>query len=403
MPRTTHSTVQLRRRAVGAIVVASALWATIGLPAGSAGASSFGAQAWGSNADGEMGNGTISTSGCACVTPPAAVPGLTGVIGVTAGGQFGAALLSDGTVDAWGLNQSGELGRGTTGVDMPSPAPVSALSGVVQISAGQDYTLALLNDGTVESWGDNSSGELGNGSTTLSDVPVAVSGLTGVKAIAAGYEFGLALLNDGTVMAWGDNSAGSLGDGTTTNSSVPVPVSGLKGVTAVAGGGGFGLALLKNGKVKSWGGNIFGELGDGKTKSTTKPVAAKSLKGVKAIAAGAYHALAVLKNGTVRAWGLNFDGDLGNGTTTGPQTCGSLACGKTPKPVPGISTATTVSAGGGDSLALLSNGTIEAWGSNSQGGLGNGGTTDSDVPTPVDGLSGVQRISDGPNFAMAES
>ena len=130
---------------------------------------------------------------------------------------------------AWGCNDSGQLGNGTT-TDSDVPVAVSGLGGVTAIAAGADHSLALLSDGTVMAWGYNGSGQLGNGTTTDSDVPVAVSGLSGtVTAIAGGGTHSLALLSDGTVMAWGRNGSGQLGNGTTTDSHVPVAVSGLSG------------------------------------------------------------------------------------------------------------------------------------------------------------------------------
>ena len=126
---------------------------------------------------------------------------------------------------AWGYNGFGELGNGTsTGPDAcayndpcgTTPAAVTGLSGVTAVSAGGvGFDLALLSTGTVEAWGDNRFGQLGDGTTTSSDVPVAVTGLSGVIAISAGGDFALALLSNGTVKAWGDDDTGQLGDGAT--------------------------------------------------------------------------------------------------------------------------------------------------------------------------------------------
>src|SRR2546428_345598 len=160
-------------------------------------------------------------------------------------------------VTAWGGNFYGQLGNGSsTGPDTcmfgepcsTTPVAVSGLmSGVSTVSAGGGHSLTLLKNGTVMAWGDNFYGQLGDGTTVNSDVPVAVSGLSGVTAVSAGRLHGLALLSDGTVRAWGDNVYGQLGDGSTSSSDVPVPVSGVGGVAAVSAGGAHSLALLGEG------------------------------------------------------------------------------------------------------------------------------------------------------------
>jgi alpha-tubulin suppressor-like RCC1 family protein len=298
--------------------------------------------AWGENELGQLGDGTdVGPSMCGrkgrvevervetepCSPTPVAVSGLSGVVAVAAGVSHSLALLSDGTVMAWGGNSDGQLGDGTTkGSD--APVVVSGLSGVTAIAAGSDYSLALLSDGTVMAWGGNESGQLGDGSTKRSDVPVAVSGLSGVSAIAAatGGSHSLALLNSGTVMAWGADGEGQLGDGSTEGSDVPVEVSGLTGVTAIAAGEASSLALLSDGAIMSWGTNGGGQLGVGGRESIefphemlaysdvpvrvcavgVEPVllcrSGPFLGGVRAISAGSAYELAVLETSTV-GWG----------------------------------------------------------------------------------------------------
>src|SRR5262249_37404323 len=158
---------------------------------------------------------------------------LTEVASVSAGEEFSLALLENGTVMAWGKDFRGQLGNGATGLSGSSdvPVPVVGLSEVVAVSAGAGFSLALLKNGTVVAWGSNEAGQLGDGAEgpgTESDVPVAVTGLSEVVAIAAGTSFGLAVRRNGTVMAWGQNAHGQLGDGAegfASSSDVPVPVS----------------------------------------------------------------------------------------------------------------------------------------------------------------------------------
>jgi RHS repeat-associated protein len=294
------------------------------------------------------------------------------------------------------------------------PVAVRGLSGVTAIAAGGGFGLALLSNGTVMAWGSNNHGELGNGESTgpeqcngeaCSTTPVAVSGLSGVTAIATGNYHALALLSNGTVKAWGFNADGELGDGSTTNSDVPVTVSGLSGVTAIAANGYYSLALLSNGTVKAWGENFYGQLGNGTSGVGTNsdvPVAVSGLSGVTAIAAGFWHALALLSNGTVKAWGDNREGQLGNGKTTNSDV---------PVAVSGLSEVAGIAGGFEHSLALLGNGTVKAWGYNRYGQLGNGTYINSDVPVAVSGLTGEARgiaagayssLAFGPEFPVGE-
>jgi len=254
--------------------------------------------AWGTDTDGELGDGKTGVSS----NVPVAVSGLSGVTAIAAGRTHALALLGNGTVMAWGFNLEGELGNGTT-TESDVPVAVSGLSKVTAIAAGEFYSLALLKNGTVMAWGYNESGELGDGTTTgpekcgnwpCSKVPIPVSGLSGVAAISAGQDHGLALLSGGTVMGWGANGFGQLGDGTRTSSDVPVAVSGLTGVTAISAGYGFSLALLNNETVRGWGADEEGQLGDGKTEypGSDVPVTVSELSHATAISAGGSHSLA---------------------------------------------------------------------------------------------------------------
>jgi alpha-tubulin suppressor-like RCC1 family protein len=217
-----------------------------------------------------------------------------------------------------------------------TPVAVSGLSGVSAVAAGDVHSLALLSNGTVMAWGANGDGQLGDGTTTNRDLPLAVSGLSGVTAISAGSRHSVALLSNGTVMAWGDNEYGQLGDGTTTDRHVPVVVSGLSGVTAISAGDVHSLALLSNGTVMAWGSKSLGLLGTGGqlaeefygtaysdlpltvcavgTYPPAKCASGPYLSGVSAISAGPDHSMALLNTGAVVSWGQGGHGQLGNGT-----------------------------------------------------------------------------------------
>lgn len=294
----------------------------------------------------------------------------------------------------WGKNTYLQLGNGGNQAYSASPTAVSGLKFVTQIAAGGRHSLALIANETVLAWGSDEFLQLGE-EGNASSVPVLVKGLTGVKAIAAGSEHSLALLANGTVMAWGENEYGQLGDGNTKESG-PVLVKGLTGVKAISAGATFSLALLSNGTVMAWGDNEEGELGDGKAGSSTTPVAVKALKNVSAISAGGNFALALLADGTVESWGSNGFGQLGG--EGNEEEAGS----NVPVPVNGLSGVAQVAAGAHHALALLSDGTVMAWGEDTYGELGNGAMkTSQQTPVAVSGLSGVSGVSAGGQDSVA--
>jgi alpha-tubulin suppressor-like RCC1 family protein len=361
-----------------------------GLPgpvASAAAAITTSVMSWGDNSAGELGDGTLTAS-----TAPLAVGGSGGLRAISAGGRHVLGLLSNGTVLSWGDDTSGQIGNGlaSAGDNAENPVAVNGLTGVTAVSAGTEHSLALLSNGTVMAWGDNTRGELGDGTHTSSAVPVAVKGLTGVKAVSAGNEFSLALLTDGRVMAWGDGVDGQLGDGKFASSDVPVAVSGLTGVTAVSAGGYHALALMSGGTVQAWGEDIDGQLGDGAQPGDSNlPVKVKNLSSAIAISAGDVFSLALLSGGTVDGWGDNgfFELAQPNGFP------GGIGSSNVPVQLPGLASVTAISAGGLFGLALLSNGTVDGWGDGAFGQLGNGSTNTIMTPAAVTGLTGVSKIS----------
>jgi alpha-tubulin suppressor-like RCC1 family protein len=268
---------------------------------------------WGLNGSGRLGDGTITTR-----TTPVDVQGLSGVSAISTGGTHTCALLRTGALKCWGTNVKGQVGNGTDNQQL-TPTDVTGLSsGVIAITAGQFFTCALLNTGAVNCWGDNASGQLGNGTTTTSFTPVNVSGLSaGVIAIAAGYDHTCALLNTGGVQCWGSNTYGALGNGGTGDQSTPQTVSNISNAVAISGGQGHSCALLSTGAVQCWGYNLNGQLGNGGTTNSSIPVSVSNLSsGVIAIGTGYSHSCAVLSTGAAKCWGLNAQGQLGDGTLT---------------------------------------------------------------------------------------
>ncbi len=334
---------------------------------------------WGANTFGQLGNDTQTSS-----RTPVPVSGLTGTVtAVAAGSSHTVALMSDGTVKAWGSNSSGQLGDGTYNNRL-TPVTVIGLDGTVTaVAAGLSHTVALMSDGTIRTWGLNTSGQLGNGTTNSSSIPVAVNGLGGtVVAVNAGDFHTVALMSDGTLKAWGANKFGQLGDGTHTYQLTPVAVNGLGGTaTAIAAGASHTIALMFDGTLKAWGSNASGQLGNGTTTSSSTPVAVNGLGGtVTALTAGRAHTVVLMSDGTVKAWGDNTSGSLGDGTWILMKT--------TPVAVTGLGgTVAAIATGWGHTVALMADGTVKAWGENASWELGDGTWFDRNRPVTVLGLT----------------
>ena len=351
-------------------------------------------RAWGLGGNGQLGNGGTQTS---TVPVKVKLPAGTKITSVRAGCFHTLALTSTGQVLAWGSNASGELGDGTTQFRAtPVRVHIPAGTTIKAIRAGCFHSLALTSTGQVLAWGLNANGELGNGTTTDSHIPVPVSLPTGttVKAISAGEAHSLALTSTGQVLAWGFNAVGQLGNASTTDSDTPVPVAlptGTK-VAGVAAGGLHSLALTSTGQVLAWGFGLQGELGNGTDNNNSDtPVMVTLPPGttVRQLSAGCEHSLALTSTGQVLAWGFNGDGELGNGTTGDGSDVPVMAL------LPQGTMATEVSAGCNHSLALTSDGRVLAWGRNDDGELGNASTVSSDVPVQVNLPASVFPVATG--------
>ena len=342
--------------------------------------------AWGGNEFGQLGDSTTVLR-----TKPVAVKGLVGTVNqVAAGDVHSVALLADGTVKTWGFNGYGQLGDNSTllsltpvsatttsvSTDVPPVTTTVPLSGVIAISAGLNHSLALKSNGSVLSWGQNASGQLGINSIVDARQATAISTLAGrsITAITSGHNHNLALRSDGAVYAWGVNESGQLGDGKTKNLLIPTQIAALSNMVALAAGARHSLALRNDGTVWAWGANNAGQLGDATTTARLAPVQVSGLSGVLAIAANGEHSLALRNDGTVWAWGNNGVGQLGDGTTSNRST---------PRLVGKLVGAVAISAGTSHSAALLSSGEALTWGGNWQGQLGDGSQTRRFSPNPA--------------------
>ena len=268
---------------------------------------------WGSNGSGQLGDGTNTGR-----TSPVQVIQLTGVVGISAGVSFSIALKSDGTVWGWGVNNAGQLGDGTN-VGRLSPVQVAGLTGVISIAAGPaTHTLALKSDGTVWGWGYNGYGELGDGGTGFRYNIVRVSDLISIIAIATVDDHSLAVKSDGTVFSWGYNGNGELGDGSITQRLVPVTVTGFSGGLAVAAGTSHSLALKNDGFVWAWGSNAVGQFGVATPASSTVPVVGPQigLPPPPSLSISKMHS----GNFTLGQVGATYTLTVSNGASAGPTT-----------------------------------------------------------------------------------
>ncbi|RZD44960.1 MAG: hypothetical protein CXT68_08985 [Methanobacteriota archaeon] len=345
---------------------------------------------WGHNYFGQLGDGTTTNRNTPTQTSSLGI-GRTAVA-ISSGYYHTCAILDDGSVSCWGDNRYGQLGDETTITNRNTPSQTSSLGTgrtAIAISSGSSHTCAILDDGTVSCWGYNGYGGLGDGTTTQRNTPTQTSSLgTGRTAVAissGGYHT-CAILDDGSVSCWGDNRYGQLGDGSTTDSNISTQTSSLginRGAVAISSGQSHTCIILDNGSVSCWGYNWNGQLGDGTTTDKNTSTQTSSLgtgRTAVAISSGAYHTCAILDDGSVSCWGWNNGGQLGDGTTTQrntPTQTSSLGNGRT---------AVAISSGSRHTCALLDDGTVSCWGYNGYGGLGDGTTTQRNTPTPTSSL-----------------
>lgn len=295
---------------------------------------------WGYNGHDELGDGRGDGQSS---WAPVAVQGLSGGMSAIAAGLRHSCAVRNGGAVCWGVNYSGALGDGTEARRVAPVGVVGLSGGVRAVAAGAEHSCALTAGGAVMCWGDNHTGEVGDGTTDDRWMPVPVVGLgSGVRAIAAEAVHSCALTTTGGVKCWGGGYGATPVDvpgltsgaielsancAVTTVHAVKCwsggaglhasDVPGLEtGVVAVATAGGHNCALTSKGSVLCWGSNDHGQLGDGTTRDRAEPVSVVGLeRGVVGIGVGTFHSCAATLAGGIRCWGANSDGELGDGTT----------------------------------------------------------------------------------------
>lgn len=344
---------------------------------------------WGLNSDGKLGDGTANTPAL-LATPMAAPPGegLLAFTKVAAGGKFACGLTSSGVAYCWGGNINGELGS-NVGISSLIPVPVDGGLSFTTISSGFNHTCGLTPAGRAYCWGRNSSGELGDGSTTASSVPVAVVGpLSGAPltfvSLSAGMQHTCAITNAASMYCWGWNFGGQLGDGSTTSSSVPVAVLGPLSsspleFSTVSAGSRATCGITTAGATYCWGDNTYGQLGDGSNNSSRRPIAVASplggsLLSFTSLSAANAFTCGITTSAAAYCWGSNTYGALGDGTNTDSNR---------PVPVSGGIRFSEVRGGSGSTCGIDLSGGAYCWGVNQYGKLGDGSTTHRSVPAPV--------------------
>ena len=316
--------------------------------------------AWGYNNNGQLGNGTTINANL-----PISVA--SNVVAGAAGAFHSLFVKSDGRL--WGMGNCfyGQLG------DCLNPsasqyAPIYVASNVVAAAAGWGHSLFVTADGRLWTMGNNLYGQLGNGTMSFPPNPVPSNVASNVVAVAAGANHSLFLTLDGRLWAMGNNLYGQLGNGTTSGALSPVNVA--SNVVALAAGENHSMFVTVDGTLWAMGNNLNGQLGDGTTNSASLPISVAS--NVVAMAAGGNHTLFVDANGLLWAMGRNDNGQLGNGTTDDALT-----------PVNVASNVMAAAAGQSHSLFTTTNGTLWGMGSNGIGQLGNGTTDNSSLPVSV--------------------
>ena len=319
----------------------------------------------------------ISTDSCDWVCVDGSWSGCA-FVEVTGNGFHNCALRETGSVECWGANWFGQLGNGTTD-HSNVPVRVLDLDDAVTVSAGTSHTCAVRETGGVVCWGRNAEGQLGDQSLTQSTVPVPVVDLDDAVALSMALFRSHAVRTTGALVRWGPD--------------VTEPFPQLTQIGLVSDSGYHTCAMTIFGVISCWGANWAGQLGNGSTQDSASPVTLPLEPNVyTGVSAGGSHTCAPRLMGDVRCWGLNEFGQLGTG---------SFVNSTTPAPVANLGDAVVVSTGSNHTCAVRETGEVVCWGQNEWGQLGNGSLEDSNVPLPASNLDDAVAVSTGSRHSCA--
>jgi len=310
-------------------------------------------------------------------------------IDVSAGQNHTLAVKTNGSLWAWGCNLQGQLGNGETS-RLPNTFPIKIMEEAFLVSASVEHSMAVKTDGSLWTWGRNNYGQLGDGTETDRSAPVKI--MEDVTAISSGANFSMAIKTDRSLWAWGFNGHGYLGDGTVTNRNNPVKI--MDDVVSVSAGNSHSMAIKTDGSLWAWGHNGYWQIGDwpGISRWSANSTPVKIMEDAMAISSGGYHNLAIKTDGSLWAWGMKDSGRLGNGDADISELHGT--------PIKVMDGVRVVSAGYSHSMAVKTDGSLWAWGAN-DGRLGNGTYTWKPNSTPIKIMDNVAFVSAGSNHTMA--